>query len=454
MPNRQNQFKKLLKLITDERLRKSSVKRNAGDLLGATESDKGRVVNSASFRRLQHKAQVFPLDPNAAVRTRLTHSIEVSQIGRFLAQKVIEKCGVEKVSYKQLAAFANVVETACILHDIGNPPFGHLGESAIKEWASSKNSLNLLGDFESFDGNPQGLRLMSFLAGYDEFGLNLTDALLLSTIKYPWSVETQPIDKQRKKIGIYTQDYKNYKRCCKAVGWSKGKVFPVTRLMEAADDIAYSMSDLEDGIEKGIISIDDLAEHFKEFVPSKDEAEERGISSKERFITFKTEIIRESVDEAAGIFVDNLKEVLAGGGGDLISDENKMGGVVKKIKRYARKYIYSDSSAEHIELAGRSVIKGLLKHFERLLDSQKISAELFEALIERDMGRVHQEAENFDFEVRLLGLLPKSYCDHYKMNKRGHESIRRHHLIVDFIAGMTDNYALETFQMLEGIRVN
>jgi len=100
----------------------------------ATESDKGRIVNSAGFRRLQQKAQVFPLDPNAAVRTRLTHSIEVSQLGRYLAQKVIEKLGAGEAAYRDLAALVNVVENACLLHDIGNPPIGQLGEAAICEW--------------------------------------------------------------------------------------------------------------------------------------------------------------------------------------------------------------------------------------------------------------------------------------------------------------------------------
>ncbi len=130
-------LKPILNLITEDRLRESSSgKRGA---LIASESDKGRVVNSSAFRRLQQKAQVFPLDNNAAVRTRLTHSIEVSQVGRHIAQKIIQSIDAQGESYETLAAFVNIVETACLLHDIGNPPFGHLGESAIKEWFKDKN---------------------------------------------------------------------------------------------------------------------------------------------------------------------------------------------------------------------------------------------------------------------------------------------------------------------------
>ena len=129
-------FDALLSLLSENRLR-DSTRGNRG-LLVASESDKARVINCSPFRRLQQKAQVFPLESNAAVRSRLTHSIEVSQIGRHISQilikKVISLGEVNKYSYEDLTAFTNTVETACLLHDIGNPPFGHFGESAIKYW--------------------------------------------------------------------------------------------------------------------------------------------------------------------------------------------------------------------------------------------------------------------------------------------------------------------------------
>lgn len=115
-------LKALLDLVVSDRIRESTSV-SSGTPLSASESDKGRVVNSAAFRRLQQKAQVFPLDENAAVRTRLTHSVEVSQVGRFLAQRVLQKLGGSSLPYDEVAAFVNVVETSCLLHDIGNPPF-------------------------------------------------------------------------------------------------------------------------------------------------------------------------------------------------------------------------------------------------------------------------------------------------------------------------------------------
>lgn len=131
----------LLSLVTEDRLRAST--QGSRGILIASESDKARVINSGAFRRLQQKAQVFPLEPNAAVRTRLTHSIEVSQIGRYLAQKIIQEFGNVGSSYESLTAFVNIVETACLLHDIGNPPFGHLGESAVQEWFRDNTAVSV-----------------------------------------------------------------------------------------------------------------------------------------------------------------------------------------------------------------------------------------------------------------------------------------------------------------------
>ncbi|WP_251971485.1 dGTP triphosphohydrolase [Sphaerotilus microaerophilus] len=271
-----------MQLVSEERLRGSTA--GYRGVLIASESDKARVVNSAAFRRLQQKAQVFPLEPNASVRTRLTHSIEVSQIGRYLTQKIIEKFVSNDTSskrYNELTALVNIVETACLLHDIGNPPFGHLGESAVREWC---RDIQLAGDVLHFDGNPQGFRLISFLAGEDRFGLNLSCSLLLSTIKYPWDVKNRPIDK---KVGIFDSDVKSYEECCERLNWKTGKIFPLMQIMDIADEIAYSMSDLEDGLEKGIIDDEDLKNEFDPFF-SEITAKSNHIKP---FIAFKTAII-------------------------------------------------------------------------------------------------------------------------------------------------------------------
>jgi len=428
----------LLRLIQDRSLRPASA--GVRSPLIASESDKGRIVNSAAFRRLQQKAQVFPLDPNAAVRTRLTHSIEVSQLGRYLAQKVIEKLEGGGAAYGDVAAFVNVVENACLLHDIGNPPFGHLGEAAIREWF--KNGPSSVEDLKSFDGNPQGFRLITFLSGRDDWGLNLTNSLLLSTLKYPWTGSVKPSDE--KKIGIFDMEEPIYGAACDAVGWKPGKQFPFALLMETADDIAYSMSDLDDGLEKKIISIQDLEEVFG--------AEPFESQALHPIVKFRTETINKAIDVAAEAFSANLDRILSGDAIELLPKDTGVGELIGKVNDFAREKIYSHPSAERVELAGRSVISGLLGHFGALLDLDE--GEFAEILVgkkpKRKDGGLPCER---DFHIRLARLLPSSYRDKYAIKSRGPEPARRAHLIVDFIAGMTDHYALETYQVLQGIRI-
>ena len=429
----------LLQLVQESRLREST-SGTRGNLI-ASESDKGRVINTASFRRLQQKAQVFPLEPNAAVRTRLTHSLEVSQTGRHIAQKIIEKIkDLKKSPYEDLAAFVNVVETACLLHDIGNPPFGHLGEAAIRDWFKSREVK--LEDLVNFDGNPQGFRLISYLNGKDDYGLNLTATLLLSTVKYPITSKQKTEDKLEGKIGIFDSEYSKYTESCDHIKWPHGKKFPFMQLMDAADGIAYAMSDLEDGLEKGIIVVeDDLDKNF---------GKKRFISTAiDGFINFKTGVINDAVETAANCFVSNIDEILSGEDIDLIDREkSEVGDLLSKVKSFARSRIYSHESVEKIELAGRSALHGLLDYFSCLLD---LPYEDFHCLMRDDHKSIR--AKHLDFHVRLLHRIPKNYRDKYEGQKNGDEATRRAHLIIDFISGMTDDFALDTYQILQGIKI-
>lgn len=428
-------FEKLLGLVSSERLRPST--RGKKDALIESESDKGRVINHAAFRRLLGKAQVFPLDTNAAVRTRLTHSIEVSQLGRYLAQKIIEDPSASTNSYIELAAFVNVVETACLLHDIGNPPFGHFGEAAIQKWFTDHD--DGIRDLENFDGNPQGFRLITYLAGADEFGLNLTCTLILATIKYPWTLDGKP--GKEEKIGLFEADVPYYEQACTKLHWPAGKKFPFLRLMEAADNIAYAMSDLEDGLEKGVISLTDLKDQFgASYFPDE--------GTIDPFVRFKTGVITRAVEAGAQVFTENLPGILAGEDVELVDKTSDIGDLLAQVKRFARARIYSSESAERIELSGRSVIVGLLRHFGELLDLEE--RQLI-ALINGDRKTVKDDG--LHYQERLLRRLPASYLKKYSAGERGDEDERRAHLVVDFISGMTDDFALETYQVLDGIRI-
>lgn len=181
-------IKKLAALISDKR----AYGKSYGNLAIAVESDRGRILNSAAVRRLQQKTQVFPLERNAAVRSRLTHSLEVQQNGRFIVQE-IERSSSE-ADKELFRAIESIVEMSCLMHDIGNPPFGHFGETAISSWfeehiddifpelenSSTQPSYDeLKKELTSFEGNAQAIRMVHSLQG-----LNLTYTQIAAVLKY------------------------------------------------------------------------------------------------------------------------------------------------------------------------------------------------------------------------------------------------------------------------------
>lgn len=260
--------------LSTSRTKQTSVpNRNIDDEVS---SDQGRIIPSSAFRRLQSKTQVFSLEENASVRTRLTHSLEVAYCGKLLARLVFSKLRENRpadVLDISEFAFTSTVENACLLHDIGNPPFGHFGEFTIRSWfVENKSAFNLGEDgnkryylgFENFDGNAQGFRIITRLSSNkDENGLNLTCSLLATYLKYLDSIPMES-EKFKKKIGFFETEREIVVKAWQELGMShEGEMrHPLTFLMEAADDISYCMSDIEDGIEKGIIRWSDV----KDFV--------------------------------------------------------------------------------------------------------------------------------------------------------------------------------------------
>lgn len=477
MPINQEIVEKFFSYLKSDRLRMNPNRPDSG-LLEAAESDRGRVINSAAFRRLQQKAQVFPLEPNASVRSRLTHSFEVSQIGRYIAQKIIkefENTGIVLPNYEHITAFVSTVETACLLHDIGNPPFGHLGEAAIQEWFNKLvlefrhqsgqlptdeiDSFNQT-DLVKFDGNPQGFRIIRLLSGSDKFGLNLTCTLMLTIVKYPFTIDKLG---EKKKIGLFKSCYPSYQNACEKLDWEQNKPFPYMLIMDVADEIAYSMSDLEDAIEKNIISARELIATFKDFCEEEDiEIEKifKGITlnnfNDQTFLAFKTSIIHKAVQEVASNYINNLEEIVKGEfEGKLLEPQNSdIAKILKHVKKYAIQNIYRHESAEKIELAGRNIIQGLLKHFEILI---RLPLSRFNALVNgKDHDGKSPRDLALDFELRLFNRLPDTHIDKYKINVKqdqNNELKHRAQLIIDYISGMTDDFALQMYQLLEGIRI-
>jgi len=484
------------KLLCPARRRPSSVE-TARTILTESESDRGRVLFSPAFRRLQQKAQVFSMEPNAAVRSRLTHSLEVSQIGRYLADEVVQRLG-SRLNELQQGALVNFVETACLMHDIGNPPFGHFGEAAIQEWFKVngrkclQDSLGLkdedtdqqqvqvaLSDFEEFDGNPQGLRIVSKLQwNTDSFGLNLTKTTLAGFLKYVRSTqEARSARPFTKKPGYFISEQDVAREIWEEFGYIENpKRFPLAYLMEAADDIAYCVSDLEDSFEKGIIqeaiAFPEIQRRYLEMKISLNapcnlaildaldkmvRASQANDFSSFTYTDFRTRLNNSIVRYAAARYIEKESDIEKGELRSLLPEDEPPGAILKVLKDFCRDKVYRHESVQRVELAGYNAIVGLLEQTRPLL---VCSRKRFEAALE--MKSEDDRGSRILIEPKLLKLFPQRYLKVYehqvadyqgRQNEIFLEWAARAHLVIDFISGMTDDFAMKTYRTLAGMRL-
>ena len=496
------------KLLSTERARVSTS--SGRNIVIESESDRARLVFSSPFRRLQQKAQVFSLEENAAVRSRLTHSLEVAQIGRFIADQVSEDLiATNFLTPSNARAFVNFVEVACLMHDLGNPPFGHFGEAAIASWFKEngescakvatfgKTTPDLkesdvasiqetLADFVEFDGNCQGLRIASLLQwNTDSYGFNLTFTSLASYLKYlraPLFNAGEVKNLQfRKKAGFFSTEKALVNQIWSHFNYSVSNPqrFPLAYIMEAADDIAYCISDLEDSIEKELLQsqrvfselnnlwaglidskrIDSTDKNTELFSALFCKASKSVTADSTTFTTFRTSLSRLLTDIARETYCTEHDMVLSGECSSLIPEKSSGGQALKMLKDYCIENVYQHPTVQRPELAGLTAIRGLLDHFKVLL---MCSGSRFQAALNSktkdDLG------EAILIERKLLALFPekhkkayqhslKSYSNNNPQADKLHEWNLRCHLIVDFISGMTDDFALSTYQMLSGIKV-
>lgn len=464
------------KLISKKRVNASSIKRNAA--IDDFYSDRSRIIYCSSFRRLVQKAQVFSLEPNASVRTRLTHSLEVSDLGRSLANKIAFKLANQDcLSIRNIPSFVAIVENACLLHDIGNPPFGHFGETAIRDWTDKcahdalppnlKSKWNdstlqmLMNDFREFDGNPQGFRTITKLhTERDQYSLNLTYATLLCALKYSRAAGEQKGSGILKKAGYFQTEKTLIENMYAELGLVLHHRYPLTYIMEAADDIAYCMSDIADGIEKHILSISDFIALFEE----EWENNYPGLAipvdiPKSANCNFNHDISIPwscaAMNEAVRNYLSNHRDIYNGSAESLITEKSDIGKVLETIKKVSRKKLYTSFEAESIELTGYAVISGILKRYERIL---KLTHDDFEKIV------FSQNVKGLDIERRLFNRIGHRYVEAYKFAVNDLDKSNtsdyiikewwlRIHLIIDHISGMTDEFALQTYQMLEGINL-
>lgn len=451
---------------------RQSVKR--ADLRSEFEKDYHRIIGSASFRRLQDKTQVFPLDKSDFVRTRLTHSLEVSSFAKSLGQNISENI----LTYKKDRTFTvqmkedicHILQCAGLIHDIGNPPFGHFGEESIREWFRAKlPELRYQGkpleevltpqmreDLYHFEGNAQAFRLVTKLHYLvDERGMNLTYALLNTIIKYPVSsLEIDPADPDIRthKLGYYLADEEIFREVTQATG-TNGARHPLTFILEAADDIAYKTADIEDAFVKGFISYACLHRELRQmeagsrnekdaFSPSGklQELYERGIAMQvedpEEYAV-KNWIVRVQgflINCATYGFTSNYDAIMDG--------------------RYPYDLFHGTFAEPLMQILGELAFREVFdtETIYRMEVSENV---MLNYLMDRFVGAVigyDEEQEQGTIDRRLISFISSNYKKAYHYHAEGKSDPERLYLrlllATDYICGMTDSYARRLYQEL------
>ncbi|MBU5634877.1 dGTPase, partial [Enterobacteriaceae bacterium S29_ASV_15] len=427
------------KINWHRRFRSPQGDKSEHEILRIFESDRGRIINSPAIRRLQQKTQVFPLERNAAVRTRLTHSMEVQQVGRYIAKEILSRLKEQRLleiyGLDELTGpFESIVEMACLMHDIGNPPFGHFGEAAINDWFKQRlfpsdaisqplsddrcvvrdlclregeDSLNDLRrkvrqDLCHFEGNAQGIRLVHSL-----MRMNLTWAQVGCILKYTrpawWTGETPATHSYlMKKPGYYLSEEAYIARLRKELSLTPNGRFPLTWIMEAADDISYCVADLEDAVEKRIFSVEELYQHlhdawgehekgslFAQVVENawdKSRSNSLSRSTEDQFFMYlRVNTLNKLVPYAAARFIDNLPMIFSGEFNHaLLEDESSFSQLLELYKNVAVRHVFSHPDVEQLELQGYRVISGLLEIYGPLL---QLTVDEFSELVENERVR-------------------------------------------------------------------
>lgn len=451
-------------LLNDQRLGEEGVREPLA-YRTAFDTDYDRIIFSSAFRRLQDKTQVFPLSRSDYTRTRLTHSLEVASVGRSLGKMAVEGLGERrKLGEKRVNpdAVGTLVSAACLAHDVGNPPFGHSGETSIQEWAKQKD-LKKLGftkeeslDFEHFEGNAQTFRAYARLQGRERRGgLRLTYATLGALIKYPVSSgtmrernggEASTRHKAYKKFG-YFQDDKELaeevfrKLCLDKRDDGSYQRHPLAYLMEAADDICYAVIDLEDAHRLKVIPSKDVYDLLCEIAAPKTT---KNLSESGKIIVARATAINELAKACSEVFVEAFGSIVEGTFDASLIEYTPFKERYKKLTGLARKKVYTDERVLQIEYAGFQAIGGLLDM-------------LFEAL------EVNQRVPQTARGKKLLALFPTDYLnlsasfqDSLNDNSLYLESLtpyQRMLVATDYISGMTDGFAVDLFQKLSGIKL-
>lgn len=417
---------------------------------GRTENqrDFDRIVYSSAFRRLQDKTQVFPLANTDYIRTRLTHSLEVSSLGRSLGWLVGNRLASYYGSVVDPKQISDIVATACIAHDIGNPPFGHSGEEAISDWFRRQKegkanffdnlSDNQAADFLNFEGNAQGFRILTKLQMPANPGMELTYSTLSSYLKYPCGVLDGNKGKQgplsRKKYGCFSSEITLLHKIANTTGLEKHEDFfdaykrhPLVFLVEAADDICYHIIDLEDAFHQKIVGLKEVINFLAPIVEDDEAMAKSFKEDKEKVEYLRARAINRLMTYCVDVFADNCENILDGTFEKALIDCIPSVDAVKALNQFEKKTIYPSAEILEIEYAGFNVVGYILD--EILLKTD---------YLEKQASKKCQS---------LLGIFPCLIGNDMDVYSR----IQR---VTDWISGMSDSYAVSVYQRLSGSRLS
>lgn len=414
--------------------------------------DFDRIVFSPAFRRLQDKTQVFPLPESDFVHTRLTHSLEVSVVGRSLGNLVGEKIISRHPELKNEFTkfhFGEIVAAACLAHDIGNPPFGHSGEESISEYFRNgsgrkfKEEINdekKWNDLIKFEGNAQGFRIITKLQNPKlSGGLRLTYATIAALTKYPRESLTNnnsDTSKIYRKFGFFQSEKEIFKRVAEHTElfridrqnyfWAR---HPLSFLVEAADDICYRIMDLEDGYRLGLVTFSETEQLLKNLIRIELVSDYNQRDDAEKIGYLRAKAISELVKELAEVFLEHESEILSAKLNDELITLIPAANGLLEIEKLSVEKIYRHRTVVEREAAGYEVLGGLLDAF------------------------INSFNEWLDGNIKpknrtLVQLLPKRILHSANSDTEIYERLL---LIIDFISGMTDSFAVSLFRKIKGI---
>ena len=432
-------------LISNKRFGLEEIHEARKDDRSEFQRDFDRLIFSAPFRRLQNKTQVFPLPGSVFVHNRLTHSLEVSCVGRSLGDSIANRLIAKhpELASTHVSEIGAIVSAACLAHDLGNPPFGHSGEKAISTFFSEGKGLALKSqlspmewdDFTHFEGNANAFRLLTHqFQGRRKGGFVMTYSTLASIVKYPYP---STLAGNKSKFGFFLSEEEDYLKIATELGIkrlsqenepAKYARHPLVFLVEAADDICYQMMDIEDAYKLKLLTPQETKDLYQLYFDEKKKERVKKVftfvaDENEQIAYLRATVIGILISECTRVFIENEEAILEGNfEGALINHISPaLNEAYNQCTKVAVEKIYRSRDVLDIELAGFHVISTLL---ELMIDAVQSPEKAYSELL---INRVSSQ-----YDIHSPTLYGKIQA------------------VLDYISGMTDVYALDLYRKIKG----